>query len=327
MIIRCPYCAFSRTVDEDKIPAAAQTATCPKCGHKFRFRDSDGVVGGDETKASSDQGAGPAEGRSASGTFSENGTVEPESSGHERGGEQGEDIWDRVASLGEHWGDDEHDDSRPGDEASFKPGAAQWESRAPSPAVPWEHIRAQGLLKAFGRTVFQAVFHPGRFFSSLAAPRPLGLALVFYVVVTALQTYLFQAWMHIFPAGAVGFDLSSAHALYADAGPLLVILAAPLVWLVFLVAAAGASFVVLRLISGRAVSLPALMRIMAYASAPMLLSVIPFIGTILGQIWAMVLFLFGCRRVFGLKFPVAAVVLPPVYLCLAVLRIILSGSF
>ncbi len=39
MEILCPECHFAREVDETKIPAKSQVATCPKCQTKFRFRD------------------------------------------------------------------------------------------------------------------------------------------------------------------------------------------------------------------------------------------------------------------------------------------------
>jgi len=39
MEILCPHCQFSREVDESKIPARSQIATCPKCQTKFKFRD------------------------------------------------------------------------------------------------------------------------------------------------------------------------------------------------------------------------------------------------------------------------------------------------
>lgn len=42
MIIRCPECGFERTVDESRLPPSAALATCPRCRHKFRFRDPAG---------------------------------------------------------------------------------------------------------------------------------------------------------------------------------------------------------------------------------------------------------------------------------------------
>lgn len=39
MQITCPECQFTRVVDESKIPARSQVATCPKCQTKFQFRE------------------------------------------------------------------------------------------------------------------------------------------------------------------------------------------------------------------------------------------------------------------------------------------------
>lgn len=39
MRIRCPECDFERDIDTTKIPATATVATCPRCTHRFRFRD------------------------------------------------------------------------------------------------------------------------------------------------------------------------------------------------------------------------------------------------------------------------------------------------
>ena len=39
MLIECPQCGFSRNVPDDALPPAVTRATCPKCQHKFRFRE------------------------------------------------------------------------------------------------------------------------------------------------------------------------------------------------------------------------------------------------------------------------------------------------
>lgn len=41
MDITCPKCHFTRSIADDKIPAHAVRATCPKCAHKFQFRALD----------------------------------------------------------------------------------------------------------------------------------------------------------------------------------------------------------------------------------------------------------------------------------------------
>lgn len=39
MRITCPKCGFARSVPEEKVPATSVFATCPKCAHRFRFRE------------------------------------------------------------------------------------------------------------------------------------------------------------------------------------------------------------------------------------------------------------------------------------------------
>lgn len=319
MIIRCPHCDFSRTVDENKIPASARTATCPKCHHKFRFRDSDGAT---EAEAGSAAEAGQPQSGFA-GTHGESFAEPAGQTG--AASESGEDIWDRVASLGEIWLDD--GDSGQDGQDSAKGGPQRDNAPDALGGAPWEHIRQLGLLKAFVQTVLQAALHPRRFFNGLGTPRLLGLALVFYIVVTALQTYLFQAWMQIFPASALGLAIPPDYALYDSTQPLHIILAAPVVWVMFLFMVSAISAVAMRLLGGSRVSPAAVMRVMAYSASPMLLGVLPFIGAILGQAWAMILFALGCKHAFRLNIFAAIAVILPVYLCLTVLKIILSGSF
>lgn len=333
MIIRCPHCDFSRTVDENKIPASARTATCPKCHHKFRFRDSAGA-----TLDAAEAGPMPLQQPSENhAPAAEQGQARDDPHGvlHKSFGagadqagsapESGEDIWDRVASLGEIWLED--DDSGQDSQDSAKGGHHRDTPPDALGGAPWEHIRQLGLFKAFVQTALQATLHPRRFFNGLGAPRLLGLALVFYIVVTALQTYLFQAWMQLFPASALGLDIPPDYALYDSTQPLHIILAAPVVWVIFLFMVSVISAMAMRLLGGSRVSPAAVMRVMAYSASPMLLGVLPFMGAILGQAWAMVLFLLGCKHAFRLNLFAAIAVILPVYLCLTVLKIILSGSF
>lgn len=329
MLIHCPHCAFSRTVDDDKVPPTAQTATCPKCHHKFRFRGVEGVSG----DASERPYAVAEGGVQTSGAFGAKAAADSAYAAPERReGEHGlvgsgEDIWDRVASLGENWlEDDGEPDSFERNSDSGRGGALD-DTEKEAASVPWEHFRDLGLFKSFGSTALKALIQPRRFFNSLDAPQALGLPLIFYLVVTALQTYVFQVWMQVFPNGVDFFGLSGIHALYDSTRPLSVMLAAPVVWAAFWLCVCFLSVLAIRFLSGRVPSLAVALRIMAYASPPMLLCVIPFVGTVIGQLWAMLLFLFGCKRAFRLSLLSVGVFILPVYLFLAVLRIILSGSF
>ena len=159
MIIRCPHCAFSRTVDDNRIPAAAQTATCPKCHHKFRFRGDEAPVEGHaaaeghtrapatEPFAESASESAPGQSSASAGTYGDApagfGGAGQEAPGQGvftqdgSASESGEDIWDRVASLGESWADD----------ADFDQIG---EAGASGKDAPWSERRALGAYPELG---------------------------------------------------------------------------------------------------------------------------------------------------------------------------------
>ena len=51
--LTCPYCSYSKKVPEDKIPAGARWATCPRCQRRFEIpssmEDADFVTGGTQS--------------------------------------------------------------------------------------------------------------------------------------------------------------------------------------------------------------------------------------------------------------------------------------
>ncbi len=67
MHITCPDCQYRREIPDEKLPARAQMATCPKCGLKFQFRelpppsifDAARVQARPDTPAGEDGGPGP----------------------------------------------------------------------------------------------------------------------------------------------------------------------------------------------------------------------------------------------------------------------------
>ncbi|MFV0421146.1 YIP1 family protein [Oleidesulfovibrio sp.] len=97
MQIRCPECQFTRYVDETKIPPTAALATCPKCRHRFRFRD---FALPDEFTLEPDPDQ--PEAQTVTPSPSPDVTDKAISTRPERGSmPQSGDIWNDIASLGD----------------------------------------------------------------------------------------------------------------------------------------------------------------------------------------------------------------------------------
>lgn len=125
MIIRCPKCNFAKTVDDKSIPASAQMATCPKCRHRFNFRETavdevSNPENGDapiseQNRASDDDAVTP---RTAAKRYE--GIANIEKNGAPQGGRLGnapenekKDLWDSIEALGDQWEKKDQPGSRP----------------------------------------------------------------------------------------------------------------------------------------------------------------------------------------------------------------------
>lgn len=93
MIIRCPQCEHTRTINESKIPPTAELVTCPKCKYRFRFRT---------LRHPSDAAPAPDNGRSAPAPRPPAQEVIRPQSAIRESAEQ-KDIWDAVDALHERW--------------------------------------------------------------------------------------------------------------------------------------------------------------------------------------------------------------------------------
>ena len=111
MIIRCPQCEHARTINESKIPATAELATCPKCKHRFRFRTLARAVDSENSASA----APPSRGRNAPGPSTDLISMARENADAPRGRAEvqfpqgavretvSHDIWDAVDSLHHRW--------------------------------------------------------------------------------------------------------------------------------------------------------------------------------------------------------------------------------
>jgi hypothetical protein len=137
-----------------------------------------------------------------------------------------------------------------------------------------------------------AVFEPTRFFRALPVPGPLGAAVLYFLVIGIAAAAINLFWGSLFRFGGVapwGWG-ASARGAWA---PLLGFLFTPLSLLVTLVVASIIVHVVLVLVNGARHSLATTARVLCFAYSPALFVIVPFIGEVIGGVWAVVLSIIG----------------------------------
>ncbi|WP_457571512.1 zinc-ribbon domain-containing protein [Desulfovulcanus sp.] len=272
MQITCPNCQFSQDVPEEKIPPKAEQATCPKCRHKFKFRDLSGSFElveelEDQNLTQDDESTGK---------------KQPVHEGeHER--EKKENIWEKLESMGEDTEQKNEDKETPAPEAGQD--------------IPWEHLEKYGFFPGLFSTIKKAMFSPADFFAQMKLT---GYAkpLVFYLLLAELQAIANFIWQMV---GLMPAITSQGYAIpgvgIIGLGSAIILILYPILLTVILFMVVGFNHLFLVLVRAGTKGFQGTFRAVTYGSAPMILAVIPLIGPLLGGIWAMVLTVIGYKNI------------------------------
>lgn len=315
MKIRCPKCAFTRDIADASIPASAQVATCPKCGARFNFRQQPKPE--EEEEVTPEMAA-----RRYEGVASLEGDEEPgkEKSENDRG------FLDIIEALDDRWEEGGQEGARqPGRRQNDRRRAARNGGRRKTapPAglgeIPWENARGLELFRAFFATVSKAILSAPRFFSSLEPRRSPLRALLFYIFVNLLPTAVTAVYLLGAGRAQIAPYLEKM-ALPPDVffGGVLVV--SPLQALASLFFFGLIINGLLRLLGVPGVTFNKTLRIVAYAGAPIILSFIPVLGSLLSLVLGLMILAQGLRYGYAASWKhVIMSILPPYLLVLAFL--------
>jgi hypothetical protein len=189
---------------------------------------------------------------------------------------------------------------------------------------PWEDLR-DGYLAAFYQTVVRVLFAAPRFFSGLLPQKRLVRALLFYLIVGLIQIVAEQFWLTVFIKALVVRAESDPHltellALLSRemSLPLFVLLRTAFTSLQLLVAAV-LYHLMFRIVVPDKANFSVIFQVVAYASAPALLGIIPVLGSLTGFIWSIGCSIAGCRYALRISWLQTLMALGPLYALLFLL--------
>jgi predicted Zn finger-like uncharacterized protein len=305
MNITCPNCGFGRSVNEAKLPPKAVMATCPKCQHRFKFRElQEATVKGDEAQQPAETAqAGPARMQTPPDVTDvppPDVPAQPRPTASEAQAPQPpreEDLWKELEALN----DDEY-------------SAHEAEEGVQESLPVWERATA-GYPQAFARTFIHVLSRPKEFFSAMPVGNGFMKPLLFFLLIiqaVALSQSLWQL-LGIVPPSLLTEGLG--HTTQAA----LALILYPLEVSLFLFMDTAINHFFLRLFKADTKGFEGTFRAEAYSAAPMLLMIIPYIGIPLAMIGTTVYKFLGLRHVHGASNKqVLAVLVLPMLLALAV---------
>ncbi len=324
MKIECPECAFSRDVPKDRIPSHAVTATCPQCSCRFRFFDDEKrnapatplphgahIPHSEEplyTQAHVDnerqENHVPKE---AHHTMQDGATAHDTQSGNADANSQ-EPHFLAQEKQGNIFAQDEQKDDCEQAEENF------------SLENPWDYPHETGYLVSFYRTITDVMFTPQRFFAGIVPQKSHVHVLVFFVIISVVQLVVERFW-----GGVIASFVASTAINDPELQKLLSILTPHYnIFFSVLLGAAVATvkilvtsifyFAFLKIVAPNNVHFSLIFQIVAYSSAPLLLCLVPALGSLVGFIWSMACTLIGCRYAMRLSWGQVILGIVPAYL-------------
>ena len=316
MIIRCPQCQFEREIPTSAIPDTAVMATCPRCQTRFQFRtlerpEAQGTPPADEPSSTVD--TPPVKENDPAGSVSVPGddplppgaVVPSETKNAPRprtmhGGapqderEEEAGMRDRIA--------------RQSDPEDRRSDADTWTD------LPWESPARYGQLGGLYLTILRVMFQAPRFFAVLPHCRGgKGRAIIFYLLLGIFQTLVKLFWIRN-TAPAIT-DLQVQELLSASSMSLsLTLIMAPVLLLLQLYVYTALFTLMLHLVQPNRIPFITVLRIVAYSAAPLIVSIVPILGPVVGSIWFSVCCFIGCRYALNLSWSKVALALGPLYL-------------
>jgi predicted Zn finger-like uncharacterized protein len=199
---------------------------------------------------------------------------------------------------------DDREHSPPGEETADRAGAAQSDS---GPA--WENPAVHGWCRAFMSTLHGALLRSPAFFSRFSVGPPSGLGYLFFCIMGYVAILGDAFWRQALTALLPGTLPASPAGIALP----VVLLLAPVALGLALVGACGCMRLFLLAFAPEKADFFLIYRVVCYATAPFLLSIVPVIGPIIGAAWSVILLVIGCRHALGLSWKLAVIApLPPI---------------
>ncbi len=312
MKITCPQCEFSREVAKEKMPSGSFMATCPQCQHRFKIENNRDTLRSDASSSNNEHK--PKHGDS----FSQQNTTNssPQQASQNKASQQenkdehkANPLQQQVQNHQEHTSEQTENTAQEHDP-----------SLAFALENPWDSPEKYGYFSAFYQTVMRILFSAPRFFFGLTAQSPMQRAFLFYCIISILQITFERFWGGVISASLTPLAANDPNLqvlltfLNPKGSYLLIILLGTAFSIIELIFSAAIFTLLFNFIASDKGSYGLFFQIVAYSSAPMLLCVVPLLGSGVGFVWSIATTLIGCRYALRLDWPRTLLGVLPIYI-------------
>lgn len=337
MIIECPSCRFRRDVPTASIrPGKKYKVTCPRCSAVFHFSlpEEETPAPDEPQKATAPQPseAAAAEQKPAVPHLSTEqegddplppGAQIPQFNREEPAPEKKEEekpeektpephkkagLWERWQSMREHVRQYDEGQEESASRNDGRPDGA-----------PWESPEYYGFWGSFSRTLLGVLFHAPDFFRHVRCNFSVIRPILFYVLLSLFQMLASRLWSMkaLRELTATATDpqtLAMAETLMKTMNLPLMLLVTPFFSIFQAVILAGLYHLMIRMVQPDKADFSTTLRVVCYSAAPLVLCIVPMVGSLIASIWFVAAAFIGCKFALNLSWMRTLLALLPLYI-------------
>ena len=333
MKIQCPSCRFERDVPESSLrPGKTYKVTCPHCSAIFHFSrpeeefiiepeeaapehpSAEVSAPASETPEAAVQSPAPTEEAKPA---EPSGPVAPESSNAEAKAEEPSQEKPSEAQSEPKSAEARDDQS---DRQEDAPAEAPARRRDGIPAgAPWESPEYYGFVGSFTRTLLGTLFHAPEFFRNVKCQFSVIRPILFYVLLSVFQVLCARLWSikALRELSATTTDpqtLAMAEQLMQSMNMPLMLLITPFFSILQVVFLAGVYHLMIRMVQPDRADFATTLRVVCYSAAPLVLCLVPMVGSVIATAWSVACVFIGCRYALRLSWLRTVLALLPLYI-------------
>ena len=338
MIIECPSCRFRRDVPTASIrPGKKYKVTCPRCSSVFHFslpeeepapqeeaeknvaaRTAGDVAPSAEPKpavphlSTEQEGDDPLPPGAQIPQFNREEPAEekpepaPEKKAEER--HKPTSLWERWQSMREHVRQYDEGQEEPASRNDGRPDGA-----------PLESPEYYGFWGSFSRTLLGVLFHAPDFFRHVRCNFSVIRPILFYVLLSLFQMLASRLWsmkalQELTATATDPQTLAMAETLMKTMNLPLMLLVTPFFSIFQAVILAGLYHLMIRMVQPDRADFSTTLRVVCYSAAPLILCIVPMVGSLIASIWFVAAAFIGCKFALNLSWSRTILALLPLYI-------------
>lgn len=328
MKIQCPSCRFERDVPDSSLrPGKTYKVTCPHCSAIFHFsrpeeeflieaeEDSPVQAPAEASAPAAPASEAPEAAEQSPAPSEEEKAAEP--SGEEAKAEEAAQEKPSEAQPEPEPAENLGDQSERQEEASAEPFSRRRDGRPDG--APWESPEYYGFVGSFTRTLLGTLFHAPEFFRHVKCQFSVIRPILFYVLLSVFQVLCARLWSikALRELSATATDpqtLAMAEQLMQSMNMPLMLLITPFFSILQAVFLAGVYHLMIRMVQPDRADFATTLRVVCYSAAPLVLCLVPMVGSVIATAWSVACVFIGCRYALRLSWLRTVLALLPLYI-------------